>query len=257
MSDSRFYTPVATHNPRRFLLPVANDLLVGPAERQFMMGGVGLGSAIHALETATGRPLIWATAQYLSFAPPGATVDIDVHIPVTGKTVTQARVVSHVGEREILTVNAALGSRPDQAGRQHVPMPEVPPPDACPVHEPHFVAEDDLHTRLERRDVVDTTTDHDGHARVWIRTLEDEPITAGLLAIFADFLPGSIPVTRGSSSLDNTLRICRLVPARWCLIDSRVQGMASGFFHGELSLFAEDGTLLATASQSGALPKRR
>jgi hypothetical protein len=40
---------------------VVRDVLVGPPERQFMMGGVGLGSAIMALEQATGRPLIWGT----------------------------------------------------------------------------------------------------------------------------------------------------------------------------------------------------
>ena len=241
MSNRRFYAPRATHNPRRFLLPVASDLRVGPRDRQFLMGGVGLGSAIHALEQATERPLLWATAQYLSFAPPDATVDIDVHIPVAGKTVTQARVVSHVGEKEILTVNAALGARDGADDRQYLPMPQVPAPEDCPIHEPHYQTGDDLHSRLERRRVVDSPTDHEGHARVWIRTLEEEPITAALLAIFADFLPGSTPVTQGSSSLDNTLRVRALRPSRWCLLDSRIQGLASGFFHGELSIFAEDG----------------
>jgi len=41
----------------RFPLPVARDLCVGPPERQFLMGGVGLGCAIAALEQATERPL--------------------------------------------------------------------------------------------------------------------------------------------------------------------------------------------------------
>jgi acyl-CoA thioesterase-2 len=45
----------------RFHLRMVRDMLAGPPERQFMMGGVSLGSAITALEQATGRPLIWVT----------------------------------------------------------------------------------------------------------------------------------------------------------------------------------------------------
>ena len=40
----------------------------------FMFGGVGLASAIGAMERTTGRPLIWGTAQYLSYARPPSVV---------------------------------------------------------------------------------------------------------------------------------------------------------------------------------------
>ncbi len=53
-----------------------------------------------------------------------------------------------------------------------------------------------------------------------------------------------------SNSLDNTIRIVRLVPTEWVLVDIRVEGVANGFGHGTVYLWAEDGTLLATASQS-------
>lgn len=256
MTQQPFYAPRSTHNPMRFYLPVVGDVCVGPPQRQFMMGGVGLGSAISALEQATDRPLIWATAQYLSFAQPGSIVDIDVHIPVLGRNVTQARVISHVEEREIITVNAALGTRADQPSEQYARMPAVPSADDCDVEvreRPHLP---DLHRRLESRRVVDDGFDHPGHARTWMRAVGPEPMAAGLLAVFADFLGGAIPMTRGSSSLDNTLRIHCLRPTRWCLLDARISGLAAGFFHGEVYIFAEDGTLLATASQSGALARR-
>ena len=70
-----FYTPSPTHNPRRFTLPVSGEACVGPPNRQFLMGGVNLGAAITALEQSIGRPLVWATAQYLSFAQPSSVVD--------------------------------------------------------------------------------------------------------------------------------------------------------------------------------------
>ena len=38
---------------------------------KFMFGGCGLGSSLVALEEASGRPTVWATAQYLSYAPLG------------------------------------------------------------------------------------------------------------------------------------------------------------------------------------------
>ena len=54
----------------------------------------------------------------------------------------------------------------------------------------------------------------------------------------------------GGNSLDNTLRVGRLVPTEWVLLDIRVDLIANGFGHGVVHLWAEDGTLLATASQS-------
>ncbi len=256
MADRPFYAPAATSTPTRFELGVADELLVGPPERSFMMGGVGLGSAVMALEAATGRPLVWATAQYLSFAQRGQTVEIDVEAAVTGRSVTQARATSRVGHRAILTVNAALGDKGDEEDAQYLPMPEVPPPADCERYEPEWGHQGDLMSRIERRTVEDNDADHPGHARMWMRATSGEPMTAGLLAIFADFLPGAIPITRGSSSLDNTLRIGRTQPAEWCLLDARIQGLGRGFFHGEMSIFSDQGTLLATASQSGSTPRR-
>ena len=36
--------------------------------------------AVEALEGTTGRPLIWATGQYLSYARPPSIMDIDVTV---------------------------------------------------------------------------------------------------------------------------------------------------------------------------------
>ena len=43
---------------------------------------------------------------------------------------------------------------------------------------------------------------------------------------------------------------CTLVPTEWVLLDIRVHAVERGFGHGLVHMFAEDGTLLATASQS-------
>src|SRR5580698_2644761 len=75
----------------------------------FLFGGCGLGAALVALEGASGRPTVWATAQYLSYAPTHSLVEWEVTLAVVGGRVTQGRAVGSVGTREILTVNAALG----------------------------------------------------------------------------------------------------------------------------------------------------
>ena len=97
-----------THNPMRWYLPVTPGISTG---HSFLFGGCALGGAISALEGSTGRSVVWATAQYLSYARPPAVMDIDVTVASEGRNVTQARAVGMVGNTEILTVNAALGDR--------------------------------------------------------------------------------------------------------------------------------------------------
>jgi acyl-CoA thioesterase len=128
MDARKFLGLEATHNPHRWFLPVVPGLCTG---NMFLFGGCGLAAAIEALEATTGRPLIWATAQYLSYARPPSVMDIDVIVPVTGKSVTQARAIAHVGDTEILTVQAALGSREIPAEGAWPSPPEVPRPEEC------------------------------------------------------------------------------------------------------------------------------
>ena len=178
--DSRpFYAPQETHNPLRWILPVTRALCIGTAPRSFLFGGVGLGAAVTALETATGRPLIWATAQYLAYAEPNSTLDIDVDPVVEGNTVTQARVMGHVGGREILTVNAALGARDEFSPRQFAEIPVVPSPREAEGAPLSYEEDADLHNRFEIRPIQRLPGEDEGRARMWIRSREGEPLTAG------------------------------------------------------------------------------
>jgi acyl-CoA thioesterase len=250
-----FFAPNPTHNPLRWVLPVERSICVGPPDRKFLFGGVGLAASVAAMEGSTGRPVIWATAQYLSYANPGAMLDIDVRTPVAGNAVSQARVVGHVGEREIFTVNGALGRRDEIVPVQFAAMPAVPRPQDCDV-EPHWSPDEEgLHRRFEHRPVAREPGQPDGISRMWIRTLEPMEISAGLLAVIADYVPGGIRVALdqpvGANSLDNTLRVVRIRPSEWVLCETQIFAIAAGFVHGRMHIFADDGTLLATASQSG------
>jgi acyl-CoA thioesterase len=266
--DSLFFDLRPTHNPHRWYLALSPAVCVGPPDELFMFGGVGLGAAIGAMERTCGRPVVWATAQYLSYARPDSIVDLDVWTPAVGKYNTQARVVGHVDDREIFTVNAALGERPSEIKGQWAPMPDAPPPEDCPAAEHWRGSEGTLNSRIEVRVAKGRYgRDREGHAEadgrsmIWIRPKEGYSIDSSMLAIIADFVPSGIGNAlgrnAGGNSLDNTIRVRRIVPTEWVLCDIHIHGVHAGFGHGTMHLFAQDGELMATASQSLILRVRK
>jgi acyl-CoA thioesterase-2 len=228
----------ATDDPLRFRLPVRPRLSTGGG---FLFGGAGLAAATAALEVATGRPLVWASAQYLSNARPPAGLDVEVD------------------DVEIFPVNAALGRRPFEAAGSWAIHPDVPRPDECPRRhlDPHH--DDTIMSTIEMRlaearqmEELDGSPG-DGRSAVWAR-VPDLDISAVTLGVLGDWVPFGIGqalgARAGGNSLDNSLRVVDIVPTDWVLLDIRVSAVAHGFGHGLVHLWAEDGSLLATASQS-------
>lgn len=254
----------ATDDPLRFRLAVTPHLCVGHPDSQFLFGGAGMAAGLSAIEAATGRPTVWAAAQYLSYARPGTSLDLDVVVPVSGKYTSQARVTARAGGVEIFTVNAALGARPEALEAQWAAMPEVPPPEDCPAMEYNWIRRaDDINSSFDQRVAAGRFglargaggPSADGIARLWCSPTDPAAtVDRILLGAIADFLPSGIGnalgTNAGGNSLDNTIRFARMVPTKWVLADIRIHATAQGFAHGRVHLFAEDGTLLATASQS-------
>ncbi len=258
MDTVEFLGLKSSHNPFRWHLEVVPHISTSV---NFLFGGCGLAAAISAMEATTERNLIWATAQYLSYARPGEVMDIDVTVSVSGHQMTQARAVCHVGEREILTVNAALGDRPLDLRGQFETMPNVPPPDDCPLFIHRGLQEGSINERIEKRLVkgrqiatLDKTVG-DGQTLMWARIPGViQGVDASALAVLGDYIPLGVSqamgIRGGGNSLDNTLRVVRLVPTEWVLLDIRIHAIDRGFAHGLVHMYAEDGTLMATASQS-------
>ncbi len=253
-----------THNRFRWKLPVTRGIST-PGD--FMFGGVGLAAAISAMEGTSGRPCVWATAQYLAYARPGQIVDIDVRLAVEGNQITQARAVCHVADTEILTVNAALGAREFDRSGQWERMPlDVPAPESCGRRPRNMIVAGTISDRLDERLAVGRSfdeldgTEGSGRTLMWARIPDlVGPLDAAGLAVLGDFVPmgvgQALGIRGGGNSLDNTLRIVDLGPGHfgsdgWVLLDITVQAVARGFGHGLIQMYAEDGTLLATASQS-------
>ena len=261
--DSRGFLGLEqSHNPYRWWLPVVPRVCTGGG---FLFGGCGLGAAISAIEGTSGREVVWATGQYLEYAKPGEVMDIDVRLAVEGHQITQARAVCHVGQREILTVNAALGNRPIEQRGQWAQMPDVPPPGECEDRPHRMPVAGTVHEYVDQRvakgrdfDALDGTPG-DGQTLMWAQVpsvieTETHQVDATTLAILGDFVPmgvgQALGVRGGGNSLDNTIRVCRLVPTQWVLLDIQIHAVERGFGHGLVHMWAEDGTLLATASQS-------
>lgn len=258
MDAREFLGLEATHNPHRWHFEVTQGLSTGGG---FLFGGCGLAAAIAALEGTTGRELVWATAQYLSYAQPGSVVDVDVTIAVDGRNSTQARAVGHVADREIFTVNAALGHRDLDLDRSWPAPIEVPRPEDCDPRPLRLPGEESIMSRLDLRlasakaweDLIDQPAPG-GRSALWARIPDLLEPSAAALAILGDYVPFGIGQALGAfaggNSLDNTLRVVRIVPTEWVLLDIQVDGIDRGFGHGTVRQYAEDGTLLATASQS-------
>lgn len=253
----------SSHNPYRYHLPVVRQISVGAPDRMFMFGGVGLGAAIEALQNASGRSVVWATAQYLDFARPGSTVDFDVRIPVTGRFNSQGRVIGHVNDAEIIVVTAALGHRPDPYRGQWLQRPDVPEPLTCPIIGDTISPPGSLMDQFERRlargrmgglgGAMDGP-DASGQVCMWIRAVHGAPIGGPMLAVVADYVVGASSHAMGrqvnGNSLDNTIRYTGTGHHEWVLCDMHMQAAFGGAGHATMYIYAPDGLLLAIASQS-------
>jgi len=233
-----------------------------------LQGGAGLGAANAAMELVTGRPTIWATAQYLSFAHEPGEIDIHVTVEVAGHNTTQARCVLSRDGREILTAHSALGTRELEFEGSWCAPPDVPAPDDC-EHFRFFEAgqghmgdltEFRLALGRQRDEMQRTGTRGDGSFALWVRCWKGrQPVSVADLAFIGDYMPlgfaDAIGRPYAGNSLDNTIRVGKLVETEWVLLSIQVQQVVNGFGYGHAELWADDGTLLGTVSQSVVLRK--
>jgi acyl-CoA thioesterase len=229
----------------------------------FLFGGCGLGAALVALEVAAGRPTVWATGQYLSYALTESVLQWEITLAAVGGHVTQGRAVGRVEGREILTVNAALGKNELDVGGIWVEAPKVPAPEDCP---PRFLPEmfrntimDSIEVRTAKGRTFEEMDGSEGSpdSALWARVPGHLTPSAATLAIMGDYVSGAVSQPLGrramGRSLDNTLRMVQLKPTEWVLCDIHIHALIGGYGQGDAFLWSESGELLATASQSIAV----
>ncbi len=182
-----------------------------------------------------------------------------VELPAVGRNVTQGRVVGKIGEREIITVLGACGSRPSEVEGVWQDFPQVPAPEECEK----LIREDSpgsLHEYVEIRLIRGMfgfsgqgTASGDGGTLFWARMPEVEH-DPGALAIVADYMPSALGNALNRvmhcTSIDNTIRFASEEPSEWILCENRIVQVGNGFGYGMVHLWSDKGVLLATAGQS-------
>ncbi len=254
--DAVTFLGLTQHDERTWSMRVTERVMT---PGHFLFGGCGLAAGVVALEAASGRPAVWASAQYLAYALEGADVDITTNLAVVGGHVTQARATATVAGHEILTVNAALGTGL-LTGPPWLVMPDVAPPHECPRRELPEWFDRSIFEHVETRVALGRrASELDGTpgspvSALWARIPGHLDPSAATIAILGDFVSGgaSEPLgrrTRGRS-LDNTIRVATLTATEWVLCEIHMHALVGGFGQGTAFLWSQSGVLLATASQS-------
>jgi len=244
-----------------------NDSLLGGGSGS-LFGGVGLAAGLIALEAATELPPVFMTCQFASTITPPDELVVSTEILTRGRTVCQARLTGTSGERTILALLGATGSRNEDHRHIGRHMPEVAPPVACaPLR--RFQDNESLHNHVDVRmargmfgfapEDADGrgTASGDSSTLFWTR-MPNVAHDAAALALMADYLPSAVGNAVDErifcSSLDNTIRFVEPIEpdldSEWLLCESHVEFLAAGFATSRGFIWRRDGTLLASANQS-------
>lgn len=229
--------------------------------RGSLFGGVGLAAGVAAMEAHTGKPAVWATAQYVATLFNPSEMHLAVDTPAIGRSVTQCRLQATCDGAEIVNVLGAVGKRPEKLRGIWDTMPDCPPPGDSVDPERHFdypSLHDHVDVKMARgmfgfSGAGEPTGDN--RSLVWVRMPGVQP-DAAALAIIADYAPSVVGNAMGRvtnlSSLDNTIRYADPAPddTDWVLCDNQVEFVGNGFANSSCLMWTQSGQLLATASQS-------
>lgn len=239
-----------TDDPSVFDYHIDRYACVGPAGRQYLMGGCGLGAGIYAMEQASGAPVLWASVQFVGTSLLGNDCTIKTEILHDGRRSVHSRATILEGDRPVHIISGSHAKLATPETATYVQMPDVPAPLDSPRRDKTVMPdEDNLIRKVEMR--AAGGDESKGLGYLWFRSIDGLPMSASWLAILADFMPAPHPASNHCTSLDNVIRIHQLVESEWVLGECMVSEYRNGHFHGSINLFAEDGTLLATGNQTG------
>jgi acyl-CoA thioesterase II len=221
-------------------------------------GGSAFASAIEAMVATTGRPAVWATAQFVAHAPSSALLDLWVVEVSVGHRITQARARLEHDGHEVLSAMGAFGTRPFDVEQTWAKPLEVPRPEDC---ERRVGGTEGLMDLWQARVAAGRGFKQldgrpgSGRSASWYRIPNGRRVvTAGDLAVLGDFTVLELDDALGSAvsgnSLDNTLRVSALSEAEWILVDTQVSAVERGFASLTAHLWSDLGALLGVASQT-------
>ena len=92
--DTRSFLGLAPGRPTHWRFPVTPGLCSFSGN---LFGGAALAAGIEAMEAITGRRVVWASAQYLSFAKNGDVLDLEVTIHAVDLVLADMHLVQQLG----------------------------------------------------------------------------------------------------------------------------------------------------------------
>ncbi len=222
-----------------------------------LYGGAALGAAVEMLESVTGSRVRWATARFLRGPGIGSELVLSHVADFAGRHSSHVTVTATHGEQVAFAVIAVVGNGDTVAGLtgQWAGMPAVPPPADCPAVPDRPDRAQSAGGQADRRVARSANGGQlPGRTCFWTRLKGGGTSTPAGLAWIADSIAAGLIQSVGSlsrvTSLDNTIRYAAAAQSEWVLVDVHAHAAADGYAYGDVHLFSENGTLLATGSQT-------
>ena len=220
-------------------------------------GGAALGAAVEMLESVTGSRVRWATARFLRAPGIGSELVLSHTADVVGRRSSHMTVTAIHGDQVTFEVTAVVGNGGTVAGisGQWVDMPTVLQPADCPAipDRPEYALTSV--GQADRRVARSSNSGRvPGRSSTWTRLKRGGTSTPAGLAWIADSIASGLSQSVGplarATSLDNTIRYAAAAQSEWVLVDVHAHAAEDGYAYGDVHLFSENGTLLATGSQT-------
>lgn len=225
-----------------------------------LYGGTGLAASVMAFQAASGRDVLWATTQFVSSPQLGTELRWEVEVLAEGKRSAQLQLrAAHDGGVAFTALGSAGIGRDSGLTGQWRTMPRVAEPDDARPWDPMRGTNAhpqswSLHVDLREAPFLDEEV---AATALWARRVDRRPFTPAAIAFAADFVPLGVARAAGKlgagSSLDNSLRFRPGSTTEWILLELYGDFASGGYGHGEVLVWGQDGTLVASGSQSAAM----
>jgi len=222
-----------------------------------LYGGTAIAVSVVAMESATQRPVLWATTQFVSTAQQGDIIVCSSEIRANGRNISQVQVTGRTGDRLLfVTVGTTATPRDDGLEGQYEAMPDAQPPESCDPIDFGLGGPGAIRGFTEQVEYrLAPSADAGAALMMWSRLRNGNPASNATVAFMADMVPAGIARSAGKMgggvSLDNSLRFGRnAADHEWVLLELRGLMAVGAHAHGAVNVWSRDGHLLAVGSQS-------
>ena len=203
-----------------------------------LYGGAGIAASVATIEAETGRDALWTTTQFVGSADMGERIDCHVEVLASGRRTSQVRVTGTVGDRIVFAALGATGATRDGPVEIQVgTMPDAPGPE-------HGESWSSRHRHWQN--LADGVLIKDNHLQALSAAGYGVADAVRMARARATHM---VQIEIEVEDLEQMQEALEAEPD-WILLDMDPYFGSGGYLHGAARVWAEDGTLLAVASQT-------